>query len=348
MLRLSFVILLPFGLAAVGCGDGGTRRADGADADADADTDADADSDDEHALVCTDEEMPFDAGVDGGLWQPLRDVWGVPDGSDVFAVGEAGWILRSVDGGAWTRSESGVTSNLNGVSGRSPECVYAVGDGGVLLRLGEDTTSWVPVETGTGADLFDVWVDADCSAFVVGDGVIRHYADGEWSEWESPIAEPIVAVSGSPEGLFAVGGPQVLGFDGAGWSVVDTAVHSFTEIWVDPAGWAVAAGEGGEISTNLGGEWQRVEWSGGEPLEALWGTTLLDVYLWETAEGGEGGRLLRYDGTAFASKLELSEGRYVGLWGWPGWMVLVGSAEGAQGAALKIVCEYEDESDTED
>jgi len=53
----------------------------------------------------------------------------VPDGKTVIAVGDAGTILRSTDGGAsWTLQSSG--ESLQPVSGLSPRATAGRGQGG--------------------------------------------------------------------------------------------------------------------------------------------------------------------------------------------------------------------------
>jgi photosystem II stability/assembly factor-like uncharacterized protein len=64
----------------------------------------------------------------------LNGLWGSST-SDVYAVGDAGTILHSIDGGAnWKYETGGVTTNLNGVWGSAANDVFAVGDAGVILH----------------------------------------------------------------------------------------------------------------------------------------------------------------------------------------------------------------------
>jgi len=59
----------------------------------------------------------------------LRDVWGIPSGSTVFAVGESGVALKWTALGGWLEMsmDPEMTRDLNGVWGSSSTDVYAVG-----------------------------------------------------------------------------------------------------------------------------------------------------------------------------------------------------------------------------
>jgi photosystem II stability/assembly factor-like uncharacterized protein len=61
------------------------------------------------------------------------------------------------NGTLWARISDEAPFSLNGVWGRSPSEVWAVGSGGVILRY--DGSSWVEERSGTGYALNDVWGD---------------------------------------------------------------------------------------------------------------------------------------------------------------------------------------------
>ena len=81
------------------------------------------------------------AAQSGWYWQnplpqgnSLRAV-AVLDGKTVIAVGDAGTILRTTDGGAsWRRQFSGTANHLYGVSFTDANTGTAVGEGGTILR----------------------------------------------------------------------------------------------------------------------------------------------------------------------------------------------------------------------
>ena len=70
--------------------------------------------------------------VTSGTAQLLRGVW--KNGTHAYAVGDAGTILRSSDGGElWEREDSGTMQDLYGVFALGAN-VYAVGANGTILR----------------------------------------------------------------------------------------------------------------------------------------------------------------------------------------------------------------------
>src|SRR5260370_30698376 len=77
----------------------------------------------------------------GWFWQnplpqgnPLSGV-AVPNANTVVAVGAAGTILKSIDGGAnWMLQSSGTTNGLSGVSCTDASNCTAVGDLGTVLQ----------------------------------------------------------------------------------------------------------------------------------------------------------------------------------------------------------------------
>lgn len=68
-----------------------------------------------------------------GTTETLLSIWCAA--GDCYAVGAIGTILHSIDAGVtWTPMSSGTTANLNGVWGDGAGVIYAVGDGGTVLR----------------------------------------------------------------------------------------------------------------------------------------------------------------------------------------------------------------------
>ena len=76
----------------------------------------------------------------------------VLDALRAVAVGDAGTILTTVDGGAsWTRAISGVGQTLFGVRMRSTGQGWAVGAGGVVLSTLDGGVTWLRQTAGTSA-----------------------------------------------------------------------------------------------------------------------------------------------------------------------------------------------------
>ena len=135
-------------------------------------------------LVCT--------GPGGSGWcrispvQPnmLKAVTKV-EASTLVAVGEAGTILRSVDGGlTWVVVPSGTSVALNGVAFAGAGLGLAVGESGTILRSADGGLTWTAAASGTGLPLAAVaFAGSESAAFAVGsDSVFRSTDGGQaWS-----------------------------------------------------------------------------------------------------------------------------------------------------------------------
>lgn len=190
-------------------------------------------------------------------WRTLHDVWG-SSATDVWAVGDKGEMVRG-NGAAWTLHRydgSAVTPQplgnfdtpaqvytLRGVWGSSASNVFAVGDGGLVLRY--DGTSWTRMTTGTTAQLNRVWGSSATNVYAAtSTGRLLRYNGTAWS-----------FVPG-------VQGP------GALWSV-----------WGSSASNVYAVGDGGIVFRYNGTSWQRVRLPTREVLYGVWGTSAANVYV---------------------------------------------------------------------
>jgi photosystem II stability/assembly factor-like uncharacterized protein len=72
------------------------------------------------------------------------------------AVGDAGVILQSVDGGNWVERESGTKRRLFAVGFVNPSTGFAVGQFGTILRTDDGGRTWKPENSHTLNHLFDV------------------------------------------------------------------------------------------------------------------------------------------------------------------------------------------------
>jgi photosystem II stability/assembly factor-like uncharacterized protein len=181
-----------------------------------------------YAAWGSDTGVPLIAGASGIVYvfQPNVDQWdehGIPSGpdlhgiwakgSDAFAVGDNGAILKSSNGGIdwsvasqgafagltaiwgtnnhdiyavgvagtvlhydgtkWTSLASGITDNLRGISGRGSE-IIAVGDRGTILRS-TDGVHLVAETSGTQQNLRAVWLSPSGDDYSVGEaGTLLH------------------------------------------------------------------------------------------------------------------------------------------------------------------------------
>lgn len=140
------------------------------------------------------------------------------DGTDVWAVGDSGRVLRSLDGGATYASSTVGTANLRAAAHRgltvllagdgghlrrstdnggtfsdlvlggmrlrglampSASVAFVVGDGGSILRSLDGGASWSPLSSGTSSDLYGVAFSSTSSGLAVGDaGTVLRTTDG--------------------------------------------------------------------------------------------------------------------------------------------------------------------------
>lgn len=134
---------------------------------------------------------------DGWAWQnPVPQEGSIYDiwgSSDncVYVVGEDGMILR-YNGNSWVALSSGTTNRLNCVWGSSANDIYAVGDGGTILHYGGTGLDWTSVDSGITEDLYAVWGSSATDIFAVGgNGTIRHYDGSAWSTMVSGVTSGI-------------------------------------------------------------------------------------------------------------------------------------------------------------
>ncbi|MBI2868234.1 MAG: hypothetical protein HYX96_00205 [Chloroflexi bacterium] len=114
---------------------------------------------------------------------------------DVFAVGDGGTILR-YDGTSWSAMTSGTSSPLTGIWGSGRNSIFAVGGSGTILRY--DGSSWQGMASGTDAYLRDVWGTSARDVFAVGSGgTILHYDGTSWTSMAGGTGGDIGTVWGS-------------------------------------------------------------------------------------------------------------------------------------------------------
>lgn len=153
------------------------------------------------------------------------------DGTDVWAVGDSGRVLRSIDGGLTYAASTVGTSNLRAAAHRgltvllagdgghvrrstdnggsfadlvlggmrlrglampSSAVAFVVGDGGSIFRSIDGGASWTPLTSGTSNDLYAVAFSSTSQGFAVGDqGTVLRTLDGG-DNW-SPVAVGLTA-----------------------------------------------------------------------------------------------------------------------------------------------------------
>ncbi|SDM70506.1 Por secretion system C-terminal sorting domain-containing protein [Catalinimonas alkaloidigena] len=114
----------------------------------------------------------------------------------LYAVGEEGTLLRSVDGENWLPQTSGVEVNLRGVA-FGGGTGWAVGDSATVLTLSQ-AGSWQTQATplATMVHLHDIAAMDAMHAWAVGTaGTILHYDGTTWTEQTTPVTTTLHAVT---------------------------------------------------------------------------------------------------------------------------------------------------------
>jgi hypothetical protein len=177
----------------------------------------------------------------------LTGVWIGPAG-EVWVAGDDGFVGRRLaDGtgaGAWSWCRPGPAVDLHAIWGAAGDDIWAVGDGGTILRWNGAT--WVKVtDDGSPApgDLHDVWGETAGSKYgpesvwVVGDaGVVRRFDGTAWSIADADARYALRGVWGSPSGVLRVVGRAALPI-----------------IFIDPGAEAVVLRQSGDLE----GAWTR-------------------------------------------------------------------------------------------
>ncbi|HSS03022.1 MAG TPA: hypothetical protein VLM79_38435 [Kofleriaceae bacterium] len=235
---------------------------------------------------------------DGSRWRDLapgreQTLWwvtGVPEHpNDVWMVGEAGTVLRW-DGTSFVSIASPTQATLFGAWAAAPDDVWIVGgipgagkavDNDVVLHW--DGQHLVRDDTlpRRGTALLKVWGSDPGELWVVGEhGALWHRTQGRWDD-HSMTSSTLFSVHGcGRDDVYAVGGSQLLHFDGSAWSQVGPSIYG--------SAIGVVCGRSGALITGAGGlklRWDRLSgaWHD-DQLVAPWDTDFHAA--WIDAEGG--------------------------------------------------------------
>jgi len=166
----------------------------------------------------------------------IRDLWSAPGSSTIWAVGKLGGNICYKSGagdptGDWSAVYLYTTTSASmyGIWGASDSEIYAVGDGGLVLKCSGTCTSvssWSIMTTGVTTDLRDIWGFSSSDIFAVGlNGVVLHYDGTTWSKVTTGSSSYFHGVWGSsPTDVFAVGNPvfapdeAIFRHDGSSWT----------------------------------------------------------------------------------------------------------------------------------
>jgi len=220
---------------------------------------------------------------DGSAWSDLHvggtdTFWWVAGTShdDVWMVGENGRI-EHYDGSGFHSYTSGTTATLYGVWPAAQNDVWAVGGtptqgsaapNDVVLHY--DGDAWVPspLPQALGRTFFKVWgvrttddAGVHTQIWIVGEyGTIWHQVDGTWAlEASSPplATGNLTTVNGcSVTEVYAVGGQDVLTWDGASWSRANVQLENIVNgVSCNAPGIVAVVGSAGVKQRLAGGVW---------------------------------------------------------------------------------------------
>jgi len=267
--------------------------------------------------------------------------------TSAFAVGTDGVILH-YDGTAWLPETSGVTVDLESVSGFVDddgfEHTLVCGADGTLLRRTGAGGDWEGIPTGVTDHLFGVWVRNGEDAFVVGDNgrVLRWDGttavalvdevlidtgalDADGVAIAFPISEPLKSVMGrGGEEVFAVG-PRgtVYRFDGTRFLREDAQTNRpLAAVFTEAGVWAAATD--GVLLRRRDGAWNDTDFVVPVPafMQGVWARNDGDVFavgltsevfhrvgdVWTTTPVGEQVEMRAIDGAELPLPADTPEG----------------------------------------
>jgi photosystem II stability/assembly factor-like uncharacterized protein len=178
-----------------------------------------------------------------------------PDGRLGWAVGDAGRVLYTSDGGAsWFAGTSATSFNLYAVWFTSDNEGWAVGNASTVLRTTNGGATWTRVTSANpGENLHDVIFTSPTTGFAVGtNGTVIRTTNGgtSWIETNLPTSFALYGVAfGTPQHGWAVGAGGVIADThdgGASWNIVPAVTsQTLNGVWATGDSSAYAAGDQG-------------------------------------------------------------------------------------------------------
>lgn len=201
----------------------------------------------------------------------LNGLWGMPEGSPAYAVGEAGTVLV-FSGASWSRRDIPNTAELRAVWGSGPNDVWVVGS---YSTWHWDGAAWQPATGSASRDLYAIWGASASDVWAVGAwGTVLHYDGAAWTTVNAGTGLRLRGVWGAAaDDVFAVGERGlILHWDGVAWTPMDSGTtehlravtgRSTDEVW--------AVGTRGTVLRWTGERWRRVGDAGyTNALNAVW------------------------------------------------------------------------------
>ena len=221
----------------------------------------------------------------------LRSVSVAPNSSTAWAIGPEGKISKTTDWVNWDQCAD-VAFDLNGISAVNTDVVYAVGDGGVILKSTDGGTTWIQKTSNTTNRLNSVYALDISTIMAVGDNgtIVRSSNQGaNWTVDASGTTANLRGITIGSVGLFVFRAWAV----GDGGTVVRSEWFLVWGPWVPEASgtttehlygvacvagyqvWAVG-NNGTIIRSRSGGAWATEDSGTEEPLR---GAAAFDAFL---------------------------------------------------------------------
>jgi hypothetical protein len=219
--------------------------------------------------------------------------------------------------GAWNLVPSGTSSALFGVAAADTDEVWAVGEGGTVLRW--DGVGWNAIESPvlSGTHLWDVWASRDGEVWAVGQepstdnlwgthGIVLHYDGKQWDKEPVHTSKRLEGVWGSSiADVWAVGVDETLHWDGELWARtprpgLKVTGSSKNNVW--------CLTDRGVVSQWNGASWEQVR-STMTDARHIWSGWVGDVWV----AGGPNG-IHHFDGSTWTTT-EVSYYSVAAIWG---------------------------------
>jgi hypothetical protein len=270
----------------------------------------------------------------GSSWSPMPSLgtlnrglfFAVVSASEIYAAGDSSNTNRAFyrfDGSSWR--EVGRLSVASGIFQRP----WADPSGGAFVASSSNNNPRIERVTANGAavvsyrpSLRDVVMPTSTSAFVVGTSAfLSRWNGSRWTVDAPPTGSPSnVTLQGvwadGPANGWAVGGASVVWrWDGARWNVISDArrpagpADNYNGVW-GTSGSVWVVGDASILRCRTLTSCSIDPAPGGGALYGVWGSSATNVFA-----VGAGGRILRYDGSAWSAMTSATQARLTRVWG---------------------------------
>lgn len=214
---------------------------------------------------------------------------------DVFAVGNGGTILRRTSD-TWAAMPSPTTNNLRGVWAASSSDVWAGGVSGTILHF--DGSAWSVKTVASTADVDAVWGSSSTDVWFAGSGTVTHWNGTAFSS--TGFGGALLSISGTgPQDVWVAGeNANLHHWNGTAWTTVLPLSGTTTFFAV----LAIAASDVWVTDFTSGKE--TVHWNGSKWTTQRTGSGIfngLSAVATSDVWGAGGNRVGHWDGTAWTT-----------------------------------------------